>query len=237
MAKRRAARRSASAQPKPAVLAGQPIDRASPTGASTTRGWTALGDRAIRFARPDRSAATIIRAVRAWPGVIDVVVARHDVAAYFDEPPASAASAASAAWGTWIDALAAAPDDPCAGRELAIRARYDGPDLAEVAARIGRHPDDVRALHAGATYTVDTMGFAPGFAYLAGLPAALELPRRTTPRTRVPAGSIAIAGAQSAVYPFDSPGGWHLIGAVIDVRMFGPDGALLALGDRVRFVP
>jgi KipI family sensor histidine kinase inhibitor len=101
----------------------------------------------------------------------------------------------------------------------------------------GRHADDVRALHAGATYTVETMGFAPGFAYLSGLPAALELPRRTTPRTRVPAGTIAIAGAQTAVYPFDSPGGWHLIGSVVGVHMFGPDGALLQLGDRVRFVP
>jgi KipI family sensor histidine kinase inhibitor len=81
------------------------------------------------------------------------------------------------------------------------------------------------------------MGFSPGFAYLGGLPPALELPRRATPRTRVPAGSLAIAGLQSAVYPFDSPGGWHLIGSVVGVRMFGPDGPMLQLGDRVRFVP
>ena len=72
---------------------------------------------------------------------------------------------------------------------------------------------------------------------LAGLPPELELPRRTTPRTRVPAGSIAIAGLHTAVYPFDSPGGWHLIGSITGVQMFGPDGPLLHLGDRVRFVP
>jgi len=193
--------------------------------------WLALGDRAIRFARPPRSARTITRVVRTWPGVSDVVVARHDVAAYFDAAPAPED------WAARIAALADAPDDAEASREIALGARYDGPDLAEVAARLGCHADDVCALHAGATYTVETMGFAPGFAYLGGLPPALELPRRTTPHARVPAGSIAIAGVQTAVYPFDSPGGWHLIGAVVGVQMFGPDGALLQLGDRVRFVP
>jgi KipI family sensor histidine kinase inhibitor len=195
--------------------------------------WTALGDRAIRFARPARSARTLTRAVRAWPGVIDVVVARGEVAAYFaDEPRVDPAQVSA-----WIAELATAPDDPDPGRDVAIPARYDGPDLAEVAAALGRSADEVCALHAGATFTVETMGFAPGFAYLAGLPPALELPRRTTPRTRVPAGSIAIAGQQSCVYPFDSPGGWHLIGSVVGVQMFSPDGPLLQLGDRVRFVP
>jgi KipI family sensor histidine kinase inhibitor len=191
--------------------------------------WKPLGDRAIRFARPDRSARAIAHAVRGWPGVIDVVVARHDVAAYFDGAPTVTP--------TQLDALATAPDDPAPVRDLELRAIYNGPDLDQVAAATGRHPDDVRALHAAATYTVETMGFSPGFAYLGGLPPALELPRRTTPRTRVPAGSLAIAGLQTAVYPFDSPGGWHLIGSVIGVKMFGPDGPLLQLGDRVRFVP
>jgi KipI family sensor histidine kinase inhibitor len=191
--------------------------------------WTPLGDRAIRFARPDRSARAIVRAVRAWPGVIDVVVARHDVAAYFDGAPRITPE--------HLDALASAPDDPAPVREISLHALYNGPDLDDVAAATRRHADDVRALHAAATYTVETMGFSPGFAYLGGLDPALELPRRTTPRTRVPAGAIAIAGLQTAVYPFDSPGGWHLIGSVVGVRMFGPDGPLLQLGDRVRFVP
>jgi KipI family sensor histidine kinase inhibitor len=191
--------------------------------------WVALGDRAIRFARPQRSARTLVHAVRAWPGVVDVVVARGEVAAYFAAEPRIDPA--------WIAALASAPDDPDPGRDVALPAAYNGPDLPEVAAALGLTVDDVRALHAGATYTVDTMGFMPGFAYLSGLPAALELPRRTTPRTRVPAGSIAIAGLQTGVYPFDSPGGWHLIGSVVGIQMFGPDGPRLQLGDRVRFVP
>ena len=188
-----------------------------------------LGDRAIRFARPDRSSRALVCAVRGWPGVVDVVVARSEVAAYFDGAPRIAPGQ--------IAALADAPDDPVPVRDHALRAVYNGPDLADVAAAVGRSADEVCALHAGATYTVETMGFAPGFAYMIGLPPALELPRRTTPRTRVPAGSIAIAGLQTAVYPFDSPGGWHLIGSIVGVRMFDADGPLLQLGDRVRFVP
>jgi KipI family sensor histidine kinase inhibitor len=191
--------------------------------------WTPLGDRAIRFARPARSARAIVHAVRAWPGVVDVVVARHDVAAYFDGPPRITPEQ--------LAALATAPDDPAPVRDHELRAIYNGPDLDDVAAALGRHRDDVCALHAAATYTVETMGFSPGFAYMIGLDPALELPRRSTPRTRVPAGTIAIAGLQTAVYPFDSPGGWHLLGSIVGVRMFGPDGSLLQLGDRVRFVP
>jgi KipI family sensor histidine kinase inhibitor len=193
--------------------------------------WIPLGDRAIRFARPDRSARALVHAIRAWPGVVDVVVARHDVAAYF----AGAPVAERDAWSARIAALADAPDDPAPVRDVALRAIYDGPDLAHVAAATGLGADAVCALHAAATYRVETLGFAPGFAYLAGLPAALELPRRTTPRPRVPAGSIAIAGGHTAVYPFDSPGGWHLIGRVVGAALFGPEGALLQLGDRVRF--
>jgi KipI family sensor histidine kinase inhibitor len=191
--------------------------------------WAPLGDRAIRFARPARAARSVVAAVREWPGVVDVVVARHDVAAYFAGPPAVDAA--------WIDALAALPDDDAPAREVVLRARYDGADLAVVAAATGHSVAEVGALHAGAVYTVEMMGFAPGFGYLSGLPAALELPRRATPRTRVPAGAIAIAGAYTAVYPFASPGGWHLLGSVIDGPMFGPAGPRLALGDRVRFAP
>jgi KipI family sensor histidine kinase inhibitor len=199
--------------------------------------WIPLGDRAIRFARPDRSARAIVHAVRSWPGVVDVVVARHDVAAYFDSALRVIAERTEAQIAAWIDALDVTPDNPAPVRDVELRARYDGPDLDYVAAATGRHPDEVCAIHAAATYIVDTMGFSPGFAYLIGLDPALELPRRTTPRTRVPAGSIAIAVLQTAVYPFDSPGGWHLIGSVVGLKMFGPDGPLLQLGDRVRFVP
>lgn len=190
-----------------------------------------LGDRALRFARPAGvPAAALVRAVKAWPGVIDVVVARADVAAYFAERPAVDEA--------WLAALAdlgadAAPPP----RTHTLAARYDGEDLEAVARALDATIADVVALHAGATYTVDTIGFAPGFAYLVGLEPRLHLPRRATPRPRVPAGSLAIAGGFTAVYPFDSPGGWHLLGHVAGATLFGPGGALLQLGDRVRFVP
>ncbi|HSK00006.1 MAG TPA: carboxyltransferase domain-containing protein [Kofleriaceae bacterium] len=192
--------------------------------------WTPLGDRAIRFPRPAAaSARAIVRTARTWPGVVDVVVASRDVAVYFVDTPAVDPSL--------LHALDAALDEGDPPRELALPAIYDGPDLDDVARATGLAPADVVSLHASAVYTVDTMGFAPGFAYLTGLPARLHLPRRATPRTRVPAGSLAIAAGYTAVYPFDSPGGWHLLGRVSGVRMFGPDGALLRLGDRVRFTP
>ncbi len=189
--------------------------------------WVALGDRAIRFARPAVPARALVRAVRAWPGVVDVVVARDDVAAYFAGEPRVDSGR--------IAALAELSDDDAPPREITLRVAYDGPDLDAVAHAARLEPDEVRRLHAEAVYTVDTIGFAPGFAYLTGLAPRLQLPRRATPRPRVPAGSLAIADAFTAVYPFDSPGGWHLIGRVVDARMFDTRGALLQLGDRVRF--
>lgn len=190
-----------------------------------------LGDRAVRFVRPaDVSASSIVRAVKAWPGVVDVVVAREHVAAYFDRDPLEAREIAAA-----ITELSRLHGIDESGRTIELRAVYDGEDLATVANVVGLTVEEVVRRHLAATYTVETMGFAPGFAYLTGLDPALVLPRRSTPRTRVPAGSIAIAGAHTAVYPFDSPGGWHLIGHVVGARMFD-SGALLQLGDRVRFV-
>lgn len=190
--------------------------------------WVALGDRAIRFPRPAAAPRALVRAVRAWPGVVDVVVARDDMAAYFDGPPQVDAEQ--------LAALAHLPDDAEPAREVAIRVAYDGPDLDEVARATWLSTVEVRELHMAGTYVVDTIGFAAGFAYLAGLDPRLHLPRRATPRPRVPAGSLAIADAYTAVYPFDSPGGWHLIGRAVDTRMFDQRGALLALGDHVRFV-
>jgi KipI family sensor histidine kinase inhibitor len=196
--------------------------------------WVALGDRAIRFARPvGISARAIVGVVRAWPGVVDVVVARQDIAAYFDREPALDAGRLASA----IAALGSLSDAAEPVRDVELRVVYDGPDLDDVARATGLAVTEVQRLHASATYVVDTIGFAPGFAYLTGLDARLHLRRRATPRPRVPAGSLAIADAFTAVYPFDSPGGWHLIGRVIDTRMFDEHGALLQLGDRVRFVP
>lgn len=113
------------------------------------------------------------------------------------------------------------------------------PDLDEVAQRTGLSTDEVVKHHAGTEFHVYMVGFAPGFAYMGDLPDALALPRRTDPRVKVPAGSIAIAVGQTAIYPLESPGGWHLIGAT-PIRLFDPElprPALLNPGDKVRFDP
>jgi inhibitor of KinA len=114
-----------------------------------------------------------------------------------------------------------------------------GPDLSDAAALHNLTPEQAIEAHASATYTVCFLGFAPGFAYLGGLPDALATPRLPTPRRRVPAGSVGIAGHQTGVYPFSTPGGWRLIGRT-PLKMFRPDReamCLLAIGDRVRFTP
>jgi KipI family sensor histidine kinase inhibitor len=124
-------------------------------------------------------------------------------------------------------------------RTTRIPVRYDGEDLAEVAERTGHTPAEVIALHSGREYHVYVIGFVPGFAYLGELDPSLALPRRSAPRKRVPAGSVAIAEAQTGVYPFATPGGWHLIGRT-SLRMFDPnraEPALLRVGDRVVFEP
>lgn len=132
--------------------------------------------------------------------------------------------------------------DAKVGAEHVIRVRYGGdggPDLAAVAAETGLEPDDVIALHAGTLYEVLFIGFAPGFAYLGELPGGLVVPRLATPRVRVPAGSIAIAGAMTAVYPHASSGGWRLLGTT-DARLFDQASeppSRLRPGDRVRFEP
>ncbi|MER7979745.1 allophanate hydrolase subunit 1 [Streptomyces sp. NPDC095817] len=120
-----------------------------------------------------------------------------------------------------------------------IPVRYDGPDLADVAALWGVPVHEVRAIHAAAEFRVAFCGFAPGFGYLTGLPERYDVPRRATPRTAVPAGSVALAGPYTGVYPRSSPGGWQLIGstdAVLWDHARVP-AALLAPGTRVRFVP
>jgi len=124
-----------------------------------------------------------------------------------------------------------------AGRLHEIPVWYAGEDLAEVARACTLSEAEVIALHSGREYRVGAIGFAPGFAYLGDLDARLALPRRAKPRTRVPAGSLAIAERQTAVYPQASPGGWHLLGRcprrLFDARTEPP--CPLAVGDRVRF--
>lgn len=142
-----------------------------------------------------------------------------------------------------LDALAARMADlqTTAGtskpRQHEFLTDYSGEDLTVVAKLTGMEPAEVVRRHAGATYEVAFLGFAPGFAYLTGLDAALRLPRRTDPRTRVPAGSVAIADGFTGIYPQTSPGGWHILGRC-EARLFDAtraDPVLLLPGDRVRF--
>ena len=127
-------------------------------------------------------------------------------------------------------------------REVQIPVCYGGehgPDLIDVSAMHGMTPEQVIELHSSATYLVYFLGFIPGFAYLGELPEALVTPRLATPRRSVPPGSVGIAGSQTGVYPFATPGGWRLLGRT-PVSMFRSDRnelSLLSIGDRVRFTP
>ena len=130
----------------------------------------------------------------------------------------------------------AAPEG--AGGEVVVEVRYDGPDLDDVAAHLGIAPSEVVARHTGQRWTVEFAGFAPGFVYLGGSAGGLEVPRRASPRTRIPAGAVGLAGPYSGVYPRPSPGGWQIIGRTA-VPLWDParePPALLAPGQRVRFV-
>jgi inhibitor of KinA len=146
---------------------------------------------------------------------------------------------------TTHDALAAAiqrlaskrPPIAEPGRLHRIPVVYDGPDLEAVGAILGLTPAQIAEIHSKPIYRVFLVGFVPGWAYLGPLPEELELPRRHVPRTQVPAGSVAIAGRQSGIYPLPTPGGWHLIGRT-SVKLFLPDAdppCLFRTGDRVKF--
>ncbi len=114
-----------------------------------------------------------------------------------------------------------------------------GPDLADVAAAHDLTPEQVIAIHSGTVYTVYMLGFSPGFAYMGPAPASIATPRLATPRTRVPAGSVAIAGQQTGVYPQSTPGGWRLLGRT-NISLFDPrrePACFFQPGDRVRFAP
>jgi KipI family sensor histidine kinase inhibitor len=125
-----------------------------------------------------------------------------------------------------------------AGEVLQLPVHYEGADLAAVADRCGLPVETVIGLHCDAEYTVRFCGFSPGFGYLTGLDPRLRMPRLASPRSQVPAGSVAIAGEYTGVYPRTSPGGWRLLGqtpaTLFDLDRDGP--ALLAPGTRVRFV-
>lgn len=170
-------------------------------------------------------------------GVTEVVAAGASVAVYCDPlaPDAARIEQHLRVIAAHVDEVPPLDD----GQLHEIAVRYDGADLDDVAARTGLTRAEVIARHSEREYAVLAIGFAPGFAYLGELDPALVLPRRDSPRARVPAGAVAIAGAQTGIYPRVSPGGWHLLGTtdavLFDAARESP--ALFRAGDRVRFVP
>ena len=204
------------------------------------------GDAALLVELPARidpavssQAVALARAVksRCAASVRDVVVGFSSVTVYFDP--------------LQVDATALEVDLRQAALELSDRATEEGalidvdvcyggefgPDLADVAAFANATEEEVIGLHSETTYRVYVVGFVPGFPYMASVHPRLALPRRATPRTRVPAGSVAIAAGQTGIYPMETPGGWHLIGRT-GVKPYDDSRAepfLFTPGDRVRF--
>jgi KipI family sensor histidine kinase inhibitor len=187
--------------------------------------------------------AVSLRAKRV-PWIRDIVPALGSLALHFDfariDPGVDPVAAAARLLEECMKSGPRANAAPAASLEVPVC--YEGefaPDLSEVAGRAKLSADEVVRRHAASEHRVLMMGFSPGQPYIGGLDAALAVPRRATPRTRVPAGSIAIANAQTAVYPFDISGGWNVIGrtplVVFDVAR--EPAALFAPGMVVRFVP
>jgi len=205
-----------------------------------------LGDHALLIGVTDPVAGRrLVRALTAarLEGVAEVVGGLATVMVAFDPAAAGDLAAQRPLVAHLLDELSrpgrSDDEDAVGARLLEIPCTFDGPDLAEVATLAGSTPEAVVAMMTAGPLTVAVVGFSPGFAYLAGLPAGLDqVPRRPSPRPSVPAGSVALANGHAAVYPSASPGGWQLIGRT-EVPLFSPRQrpyARLAPGDHVRFV-
>ena len=207
-----------------------------------------LGDRAVLIRFGDAISPGLHRTIRRFclslarrpvPGVVEWVPAYVTLAVYYQPSEIgyealreALAQKLETCAGLRLPAARVVEMPTCYGGEF-------GPDLEEVAALHGLTEAEVVALHSRPEYLVHMLGFAPGFAYLGGLPEILATPRRATPRLTVPVGSVAIGGSQTGIYPLEMPGGWHLIGRT-PRRLFMPDRpppTLLRAGDGVRFVP
>jgi KipI family sensor histidine kinase inhibitor len=195
------------------------------------------GERAVLVEVDDLDAVLGLHAAltdEAPPGVIELLPAARTLLVRFDPAATDARRLA--------EALSAREFEPGAhpdGALVEIPVTYDGEDLARVAEHAGLSPEEVVSVHAGGEYVVAFCGFAPGFGYLSGLDERLHVPRHESPRTRVPAGAVAIADRFTAVYPRASPGGWQLLGRT-ELTLWDDERdppALLVPGTRVRFTP
>jgi KipI family sensor histidine kinase inhibitor len=199
-----------------------------------TRRILPLGDHALLVELDDLDAVLgLFRGLDATrpEGVVDLVPAARTIAVLLEPRILPLSSARS-----WVERTVPLDVDATHERLVELDVTYDGEDLAEAARLTGRTPAELVAFHTGSTWRVAFGGFAPGFAYLA-TDRPLDVPRRDTPRTAVPPGSVGLAGAFSGVYPRSSPGGWQLIGrtdAVLWDETADPP-ALLRPGTVVRF--
>lgn len=222
------------------------LGAASPSRASRGAGGRALlpcGDSAFLVELTDLNAvvayyrgltgAGAAASLTVPPGIIDVVPAARTVLVTFDP-----ATIRPSEVRDWLESAEPASDVAGSGREVTIEVSYAGPDLAETAQFLSMSEAEVVKLHTSSEWTAAFSGFAPGFVYLVTTHERLRVPRRNTPRTAVPAGSVGLAGEFSGVYPRSSPGGWQLIGtttaALWDASKAHP--ALIRPGDLVRFV-
>ena len=201
----------------------QPLGDTALLAELSTRLDTAINTRAIALATALKKRRDVRQAIAGYASVT----------VHFDPEQATHHSLGAA-----IKRLAAKrPPMAEPGRLHRIPVSYDGPDVEEVVERLQLSRERIIEIHSRPIYRVFLVGFVPGWAYLGPLPDELVLPRRAVPRTQVPAGSVAIAGRQSGVYPLPTPGGWHLIGRT-SVKLFLPDSdppCLFRAGDRVKF--
>ena len=219
----------------------------SPPAADAWPRFLPSGDAALSVELGDtidrRISARVVRLHRhlrasPLPGMIETLPTFRSLLVRFD-PRETSPAALSDALTAIIGAMS---DAPLPSRRWAIPVCYDaafGLDIDEVASLAGMTPAQAVECQASAIYYVYMLGFLPGYAYLGDTPEPLRLPRRKNPRTRVPPGSLAIATAFASVYPFESPGGWHIIGRT-PVSFFdaaADEPALLAPGDEIRFEP
>jgi KipI family sensor histidine kinase inhibitor len=192
------------------------------------------GDRALLVELADLAGVAAVAAAlerSPLPGQRELVPAARTVLVRLDRPPAETDVAL-------LRRLATAPAPPAPDvPPVELPVTFDGPDLPEVAGLTGRSVPALVGALVAVEFAVAFSGFAPGFGYLTGLPEELQVPRRATPRTRVPAGSVGLAGPFAGAYPRSSPGGWQLVGRT-DAVLFDVDRAepaLLRPGARVRF--
>ncbi len=181
--------------------------------------------------------------VKALPWMVDIVPTLGGVALHFDVEHADLPDSPLEAAQALVSECLGSPDDlaPEAGRQIEIPVCYEaefGLDLVDIAAQVGLTVEEVVRRHSAAEYRVLMMGFVPGGPYMGGLDPAINLPRRISPRIKVIQGSVALANLQVVIYPFTTPGGWHIVGRTPS-RLFDAErhpACLLSPRDRVRFV-